>query len=362
MNIDPVEFFSATVPESHSKFLDACEAAGVSAQTFKHPLTGPIGEPLYAAACRIGPDDATNVLFCISGTHGIEGYAGSGLQIGALLNKDETLALDARTAVVMLHMINPWGAAWNRKENEDNQELLRHFYYCHHPRPPNPIFLKFHEIMGLDNCQTIDEYFAARINIKCLYEKYSPEEVARALASGQGTHPQAITFNGGEPAWSKFVLDSVINANLQGTEHIVVLDLHTAMGEWGRTILMCCEPDGSTTRQQFLSWVDGDVWPAEEGIRFYDFIEDMIPGSEVIATILECGTETLGSKEQYIFSLDTWLHFHSNRLAPENAEYVSRYRRFFYPETNEWKRSIWAHGQNRWQQYLAGLRSWTSSK
>ena len=41
---------------------------------------GPDGAPLFVDEARLGPPDARRVLFLASGTHGIEGFCGSGIQ------------------------------------------------------------------------------------------------------------------------------------------------------------------------------------------------------------------------------------------------------------------------------------------
>ncbi|MCA6331844.1 MAG: DUF2817 domain-containing protein, partial [Phenylobacterium sp.] len=154
MIVDATDLFSQTVPESHARFLEA--ARDLAVVTFTHPLTGPAGEPLQTAVARLGPADARNVLLCISGIHGIEGFAGSALQVGALRDREALLDLGPDMAVVFVHQINPWGAAWGRKENENNQELLRHIYHLHRPRSPNPVFTALAEVMDYRSIRTLD--------------------------------------------------------------------------------------------------------------------------------------------------------------------------------------------------------------
>ena len=73
-----------------------------------------------ASACggyeRVGDPGATRILFLLSGTHGIEGFLGSGVQRFLL---DEGLArrLPARTALVLVHAVNPFGFAWRRRND-----------------------------------------------------------------------------------------------------------------------------------------------------------------------------------------------------------------------------------------------------
>ncbi|MEO0872757.1 MAG: DUF2817 domain-containing protein, partial [Pseudomonadota bacterium] len=120
-------YFSASYFEARRKFLDACAARSLSVDSRLNPRAkGPGGEDLFTDVVRIGPANPQKALLLISGTHGVEGYCGSGPQVGLL----ETGAFDALPpgiAVVMIHAINPYGFAHDRRVNEDNIDLNRNF-------------------------------------------------------------------------------------------------------------------------------------------------------------------------------------------------------------------------------------------
>src|SRR5271156_1690440 len=107
--------FSRDFAEARKKFLAACAKVGIDPQSIEHPLTGPNGETLATDVALIGPSDAANLLVLISGTHGVEGLAGSGCQLAWLASADAA-ALPADTAVLLVHLINPWGCAWRRRQ------------------------------------------------------------------------------------------------------------------------------------------------------------------------------------------------------------------------------------------------------
>ena len=80
-----LESFSESYTEARGKFLAAVDAAGGRVlQRYTNPTRGPAGEELIADVARIGPEDARRVLLLNSGTHGIEGYCGSGCFTGWL--------------------------------------------------------------------------------------------------------------------------------------------------------------------------------------------------------------------------------------------------------------------------------------
>ena len=129
--------FSNSYSEAREKFQEAVAAAGGRAESFKHPCFGPGGEELAADAVWFGPSDASRVLVLISGTHGVEGYCGSGAQID-WLRREEFKLLPADTGVLIIHAINPYGFAWTRRVNEDNVDVNRNWVDFSAPPPANP--------------------------------------------------------------------------------------------------------------------------------------------------------------------------------------------------------------------------------
>src|SRR5690606_25975695 len=74
----PSRHFSASYQEARSHFLDAARSVGAETRACVNPVAGPAGETLATDVLRVGPADAERVLVTISGTHGVEGYCGSG--------------------------------------------------------------------------------------------------------------------------------------------------------------------------------------------------------------------------------------------------------------------------------------------
>lgn len=355
---DPVELFSHTVPESHAKLLAAAEEAGAEVEEHQHPLTGPEGEPLRTAVARLGPPDATTVVVLVSGTHGIEGYAGSAIQIGALRTAADTLPLADDLAIVAIHQINPWGAAWSRKENEGNQELLRHYRFCHDGGRPNPVFDDFRATLRFHESTSVDDLYAAGRRMRELFSRHDPADVQAALVRGQRDHADSITYHGGEPAWSKRVLDDVLARHLAGAERVALLDLHTAVGPYGEAVVLDTAPEGSLAERLVPEWF-GELVPwGEERTNHYGWIEEVVPGTTVVSATMEIGTETLGPNDQVIFPLDCWLHTSGRRTDPEHRPLVERYRRFFYPEEPVWMASTWRSARPRVARFVRAVAGW----
>ena len=76
--------FSATYHDARSAFLDAAAEAGAQLEHHQCPAQGPQGEALYTDTAWLGDRAASKVLMVLSGTHGVEGYFGSGVLTGLL--------------------------------------------------------------------------------------------------------------------------------------------------------------------------------------------------------------------------------------------------------------------------------------
>jgi len=208
--------------------------------------------------------------------------------------------------------------------------------------------------MGYGRCTSIDELLAGRRRARDLIERYGLEQLMEAIAAGQDTHPDAITFTGRGPTWSKHLLDRVVAEHGAGSERILVLDLHTAVGPPGESVVLHPYPPGSATFDTIARCI-GEVWPNPEQLDFYRWLAAVCPGTEVRTLVCEAGTEQLGPADQYIFPLDVWIRRFGDRNDPAAALHLLRYRRFFDPETDDWMTSVHTHFVRRWPGVLALL-------
>jgi predicted deacylase len=93
---------------------------------------------LFIDVATIGAREAKTALLLISGTHGVEGYFGSGVETG-LLREGLARRAPKGAKIVVLHALNPYGFAWNRRVNEDNADINRNFVDHAHPPANAPM-------------------------------------------------------------------------------------------------------------------------------------------------------------------------------------------------------------------------------
>ena len=100
--------FSNTYTEARGKFLAAVQAGGARLlSSHTNPAKGPSGEDCITDVAWQGPADARKLLILVSGTHGAEGYAGSGCHVTWLQEGWFERVAPRDTAILFIHAINP---------------------------------------------------------------------------------------------------------------------------------------------------------------------------------------------------------------------------------------------------------------
>ena len=119
----------SSYPAQRQLFRDAAKAIPSAKQ---HRLLIDSAMDLYIDLCFIaGAADSTHVVLHFSGTHGVEGYAGSAIQTHLLKHQIPQLlsATDARASrrphILFVHALNPFGMMTNRRWNKANIDLNR---------------------------------------------------------------------------------------------------------------------------------------------------------------------------------------------------------------------------------------------
>src|SRR5438477_12735844 len=118
------KFFSPDYFTARDRFREAAAGAGGRMETLPLDAKGPGGENLGIDIAWFGAENPRRVLLHSSGLHGVEGFAGSAIQL-QLLNDVPTISED--TALIVVHVLNPYGMAWLRRSNENNVDLNRNF-------------------------------------------------------------------------------------------------------------------------------------------------------------------------------------------------------------------------------------------
>jgi hypothetical protein len=314
----------------------------------------------------IGPDEARAVLVVSSGTHGVEGFAGSGIQTG-LLREGIASRLPRGVRLVMIHGINPYGMAHLRRANEGNVDLNRNFRDYAVPHSGNHGYERLANVIAPQSMSFWSEVGAWS---RLLWFRLTAGRKASqaALQGGQYSYPDGLFYGGTEATWSNQTVRSVARRHLSDADRVVVIDVHTGLGGFGNAELILNDAVTAPNYQRALAiWGPTQVWSTISGESVSGHVDaslkrafaDMLPEVEVTAVSLEFGTVPL-MEDFKALRAENWLHHHAGPNHPRAIEIKTRLLRAFHPEANEWKTSVWNQGKAVVEQaldFLSGAES-----
>jgi hypothetical protein len=239
--LEPGTFFSPDYATARGRFVASARAAGATLASLPLGATGPDSEKLSIDVARLGSPDATRVLLHTGGLHGVEGYAGSAVQLAAL---ERAPVVPPGCAMVLVHALNPYGMAWLRRANENNVDLNRNFLPAGERWAGAPAL--YSRLDPLLNPPTPPVPDCFRWRLAALALRHGPRALKQAIAGGQYEFPRGLFFGGRmlEPG-PRLYLD-FLRQSLARAEYLLALDLHTGLGPRGGATLILEAGVGTT--------------------------------------------------------------------------------------------------------------------
>ena len=345
------DYFPATYSDGRARFLSACLDARVPVASYRNPTSGPQGEALFTDAALVGRADAENVVVVTSSTHGVEGFAGSGIQVG-LLRDPSAPEPSPATALLLIHAINPWGMAWLRRENEDNVDLNRNFVdHAGGNYPENDLFeeLVEHLVPKEWNDDAFERYEAA---IAALNDRYGEVPVRKAMHKGQYRHPASIHYGGSRATWSNRTLGEICREFLGRARRGAMIDVHTGLGPYGYGELMTPSKPGEPVHDLLFDWYGAQVHSTTAGASDYAGSKGSIlagfrpevAGLEWASVGLEYGTRERRHMRRCMLA-NAWLHAHGALDSDVGRAIKRDVKDASYPDEEPWKTMVWERGR-----------------
>ena len=268
---EPCQAFSESYYEARSKFRFA---AGAVTNTTLHSLQV-IPNKDYTIDIAVIPGDGDGLVIHTSGCHGVEGYAGSSIQVAFLHHlaslSDDT-ATESAPTIILVHALNPYGMAHYRRTNENNVDLNRNALTDDEwpevlARDPNIVGYDDFDA-ALFNPRHAPTRFGAYVTVflkaVTAIARYGFINMKRSLVAAQYHNPRGIFYGGKELQASHVLLRDFLTGyagNTSGT--VSMIDVHTGLGPTGvDTLLVHGVPDTMSTT--------ASKGGAEEDAVFYD--------------------------------------------------------------------------------------------
>ncbi len=346
------EYFSNDYRTARDRFRARALEAGGRPEILPLEATGPDGEDLSIDIAWFGSESPRRVLLHISGTHGVEAFAGSAIQLGLI---EDLPVLPEDMAIVFVHVLNPYGMAWLRRFNENNVDLNRNFLpngeaYRGHPEGYGDL----DDFLNPTRLSAVDMF---PLRAAWLILRHGRPTLEAAVVAGQYDYPKGLFFGGHEPQPSVRLYSDFLVRNLGPVEKVFAIDVHTGLGPFGEDTVLVSQ--GSYDRLRTLLGERVQAFSSDEGNVAYEIrgghhsgVETLLDGVEVDFVGQEFGTygqvRVLGAlrKENYV---------HQHGDGDVASPHKTNLRATFYPADPDWRGRVLVRGKELFDQGVAVL-------
>ena len=319
------------------------------------PGTSPEGEALFTDTAWIGPEDAAKVVVLIGGTHGIEGFTGSAVEIDVLrLLAGGHIVIPAKTAVLMIHALTPWGYAWLRRCDADGVDLNRNVVDFSRPLPENTGYEALKSALFLGDTQQ-------RKRAITEFERlHGREALEKAISAGQYSDPAGPFYGGLVPVHGRLVVEDLMRKYSLQQRDLAVIDIHTGLGSFGYGEIICDHQPDSPATKVARDWYGDSVTLPLLGtsssvpkLGLLDYAWHAIMNDRSCYITLEFGTyRTDQLFEVLLRDHQLWAQSGNDLARREHSQLMLQH---FCPDDQAWKEMVLFRARQVISQALRGL-------
>lgn len=236
------QYFSTDYQSARARFRKRAADAGAELHTLDLPATDPRGEALAIDIAWLGTAAPQRVFLYTCGLHGVEAYAGSAAQLALF---DSPPEFGTHDALVLVHVLNPYGMAWLRRTNENNVDLNRNFIVEGERWSGAPELYRALDPLLNPPSPPARDGFVIRAAASVM--RHGFHRVKQAIAEGQYEYPRGLFFGGRKLECGPRLYLDWLRRHLAGAQYILALDLHTGLGRHG-TDTVAPGPSNTTAR------------------------------------------------------------------------------------------------------------------
>lgn len=345
---------------AQARFL--ADGAAGTCRAYPSSSVGPAGDALATDCLWVGAPDAPCVLVVISGTHGVEGYSGSAIQRDWLSAHAAGWPSDA-PALLMIHALNPYGFAHDRRVTADGCDLNRNFIDFAAP-PTNE---GYREIAAWLVPSTLDDASVAWAEQRLADWRAARGEFAFQCArkSGQSSDPRGMFYTGRQPSEPHRTLEHIFaDYRLAERRFVTVIDVHTGLGPYGYGEPQS-EHDPASASHALAAQVFGPSLTSPAlGTSFsvplhgtmQAFWDRRLVDGRHLYVCLEFGTFDQEASRR-LYREDHWFHGYgpADPISSEGRDLRRRMRAHFDPDEPSWREMVLMRGRQVIAQAIAHL-------
>jgi len=333
-------YFSPDYFSARTRFRESAGSRGARLLALPMTAKGPNAEELTIDIAWFGSESPRRLLLHSSGLHGIEGFAGSAIQL-QLLENVPTLPPDA--ALVVVHILNPYGMSWLRRVNENNVDLNRNFRTEGSYAGAPPTYANLDPFLNPRSRPTYDFFFS---KAACYVFRYGLTPVKQSVAGGQYEFPHGLFFGGKQLEEGPRIYEAFLNERAASTQKAIVIDVHTGLGEFAEDSLLVESDDYTRLRNIFGERVtaldpdEGSAYRIEGGLQ--SMIFRVFSKTRPTFVGQEFGTYSNIKVLHALREENRWHHYGDGNLDHPTKHTLTE---TFCPADESWRETVLKRGQ-----------------
>lgn len=185
-----------------------------------------------------------------------------------------------------------------------------------------------------------------------------------AFTGGQYSHADGLFFGGTAETWSNNTFRNVLRRYAIGARHIVFIDIHTGLGEFGAAeVLIHSSEDALDYQWALETWGPDLLRSTVTGVSVSPYINTTVKHAVismltetdlVVAVSLEFGTVSTLQAFRALRA-ENWHYHHGGSAGSNDRQLKECLLRAFHPDSVEWEAAVWNHGKMVIDNALSGL-------
>ena len=345
-------YFSPDYFTARSRFREGAQKAGGRLTSMELDAKGPAGEDLTIDIAWFGAKQPREVLLHSSGLHGVEAFAGSAIQLQLL---DQGLpVIPEDSALVLVHVINPYGMAWLRRFNENNVDLNRNFLGPNEDYSGAPEgYPEFDSFLNPPSPPSWDLFYP---RAGWLIARYGMPTLKQVVAGGQYEYPKGLFFGGKALEEGPQKVQAFARAHLQPAERVVIVDVHTGLGPFGvDTLFVHAGDEGSPVYLEMkrafgerVASLDPERGPGYRIKGAYDTMYSrVLQGDKVSFLTQEFGTDDAVDVLYALREENRWHHYGGGGIDHPTKRDL---KETFAPNDDSWRTTVLQRGKTVFKQ------------